>query len=375
MSSKTKETKKTKRRKETKINKGFSHIRGKDNSMIKLLVVDDDKNLCRPIKKFFQRKKYSVETVHSGKKALECIEKTRPHLVFLDIGLPDISGLKVLEKIKEIDKTIKVIMITAYDSMDKIKQARKLGISEYINKPFSINYLQKEGVAKVQRQLFEELRREHRKELEIRKLFQQYVPHYVVKEIIEKRNNMLQGAQKNVTVLICDIRDSSQLTKKFPPEEVVEILNDYFTTMVKPIYANKGIVDKFLGDGIMGLFGAPVSDKNNAKHAVNAARAMIKKLKRFNNKNKKRYGELVVGIAINTGDVVAGNIGCDQKIEYTVIGDAVNIAAKIESCCKPHPNSILLSSSTYSRVKKDVKAEKLGKIIPRRKNIDIYKLK
>ncbi|MGM0568975.1 MAG: response regulator [Elusimicrobiota bacterium] len=341
--------------------------------MIRLLVVDDDENLCRPVQRFFQKRDFLVDTAHTGTEAITHVRKNKPHLLFLDIGLPDMSGLDVLEEIKKIDETIKVIMITAYGNMENIERARSLGVNEYLTKPFSIDYLQREGVAKVQRQLFEELRKEHKKELQLRRLFQQYVPSHVVNEALEKKKHVIGGSKQKITVLLCDIKDSSKLTRKYEPEKVVRLLNEYFQTMAEPIYDNHGIVDKFLGDGVMGLFGAASADLYDAQNAITAARDMLESLKDFNKRNSSRYGEIVVRIAINTGEVIAGNIGCDKKIDYTVIGDAVNIAARIEESCKIYPNSILISESTFKEVK-NLEAEELGYILPRRPDIKIYKL-
>ncbi|MFW6134258.1 MAG: response regulator [Elusimicrobiota bacterium] len=343
--------------------------------MINLLIVDDDKSLCVPIKKFFEDNNYKVDMVHDGRSALKYIENKRPHLVFLDIGLPDISGIEVLKKIKEIDETIKVIMITAYEGNEKMREAKKLGASEYIRKPFELEYLREEGLKKVQRQLFEELRKEHEKEFKIRNVFQRYVPENVVNEVLNKSDKIIGGKKVNAAVLMSDIRNFSDLTNRLNPEKVVSMLNSYFQEMVKSIYNNGGIVDKFIGDGIMSVFGVPVSKSNYVKDSVSAAIEMVEKLKEFNKENKKKYGEVTVGIGINTGEVIAGNIGCEEKIEYTVIGDVVNIATKIENLTKKHPNGILISESTYNEVSDFIEAENLGNILPKREKEVVYKVK
>ncbi len=343
--------------------------------MIKILIVDDDINLCKPMKKFFEQKNYDVNMVHNGTDALSFIRSNRPHLVFLDVGLPDMSGLDVLKSIHEMKDTIKVIMITAYDSEEKMMQARELGVSEYIKKPFTLDYLEEEGLMKVQRQLFEELRRKHEREYLIRTMFQKYVPEYVVNEVLDNSKEIFTSKKVKVTVLLSDIRNSCNLAMEMMPEEVVTLLNSYFSEMTKPIYKNGGIVDKFIGDAIMGVFGVPASSGRDAKNAVIAAWEIIRQLDIFNMKNKGKYEEVVVGIGISTGEVVAGNIGCEEKIEYTVIGDAVNITSRIEELTKEHPNGILISETTYNEVKDIVEVEELGKILPDRKNESIYKIK
>jgi len=134
--------------------------------LIKLLVVEDEHNLCDFLGDFFKRQNYEVYTAYNGEEALKLIKNSRPHLVFLDIGLPGMSGIDVLARIKEFDNTIKVIMVTAIRDKQKIEQATKLGASDYVIKPFSFDYLKNVALGKVHTQLFEDLRKEaHEKEL------------------------------------------------------------------------------------------------------------------------------------------------------------------------------------------------------------------
>lgn len=128
--------------------------------MIKLLVVEDERNLCDFLGDFFKRQNYEVYTAYNGEEALKLIKNSRPHLVFLDIGLPGMSGIDVLARIKEFDNTIKVIMVTATRDKQKIEQATKLGASDYVIKPFSFDYLKNVALGKVHTQLFEDLRKE-----------------------------------------------------------------------------------------------------------------------------------------------------------------------------------------------------------------------
>ncbi|MBN2407053.1 MAG: adenylate/guanylate cyclase domain-containing response regulator [Elusimicrobia bacterium] len=342
--------------------------------MINLLIVDDDKSLCAPIKKFFEEKKYNVSVEHNGENALKTFKAIRPHLVFLDVDLPDISGMDLLKIIKEIDDTTKVIMITGYDSKEHMEQARNYGVSEYLVKPFTLEYLQEEGIIKVQMQLFEELRQKHEKEHKIRNIFQRYVPEDVVNTVLENSESMFEGKKAKVTVLICDIINSTSFTRRLSPEEVVRLLNSYFREMAKPIYMNGGVIDKYMGDAIMGVFGAPVAKNDDAKNAVLAAWDMIARLGRFNADNADKYGNISIGIGINTGEVIAGNIGFEKKMEYTVIGDTVHKVSEIEVLSKNHPNQILIGGSTYDEVKNIVKTEDLGHMLPGREKESVFKV-
>jgi response regulator RpfG family c-di-GMP phosphodiesterase len=128
--------------------------------LIKLLIVEDERNMREFLKDFFEKQNYEVYTVSNGEEALKLIRNLRPHLVFLDIGLPGMSGIDILARIKEMDNTIKVIMVTAVQDKQKIEEATRLGASDYVMKPFSFEYMEKVALGKVHTQLFEDLRRE-----------------------------------------------------------------------------------------------------------------------------------------------------------------------------------------------------------------------
>jgi len=164
------------------------------------------------------------------------------------------------------------------------------------------------------------------------------------------RASLLTGQIREVTVLFSDLRGFTSVAEALSAGQVVEMLNRYFTHMCEIIYRHGGIVDKFMGDSIMALFGVPTSRINDVEHAVCCAAKMQIRMDRFNEENHKRgLPELYMGIGLNTGDVIAGKIGSDLHCEYTVIGDEVNLTSRIEA--HTLMGQILMSESTYSRVK------------------------
>lgn len=190
------------------------------------------------------------------------------------------------------------------------------------------------------------------KEEKIRFIFQKYVPSDVIDHVLNRSSdNMLIGVKQNVSVLFSDIRDFTTISEQLDPEELVLSLNIYFTDMVAQIIEQKGIVDKFIGDAIMALFGAPVVSKYSADNVLNAALKMIQALEYFNQKQMK-IGKITfqVGIGINTGEAIVGNIGSEQKLEYTVIGDTVNLGARLEGLTKSYQVPILISEFTKNAV-------------------------
>jgi|GEM_PF-2176612 len=177
--------------------------------------------------------------------------------------------------------------------------------------------------------------------------FGRYVTPRVRDEILSGRLAELGGERRDATVLFCDIRNFTSLAEKMAPSKVVEFLNTFFNEMVLPIEQNEGILDKYIGDCIMAVFGPPYSYEDHALRAVDAAMAMIQKVELFNEEFSEIQGSpLKVGIGINSGEVIAGNIGSSNRMDYTVIGDTVNIAARIEKITKKIGFPILYSQYT-----------------------------
>jgi PAS domain S-box-containing protein len=169
---------------------------------------------------------------------------------------------------------------------------------------------------------------------EIKDLFGRYVSGEV-RDAILAGQDMLGGREMEVSVLFCDLRDFTALSSTMSAHDLVDLLNRYFTTMVAAITEQRGVVDKFIGDAVMAVFGAPQKDESHALHAVLAARGMMRRLRDFNIEQKKRgMPELRIGIGIASGKVVAGNLGSELRKSYTVVGDTVNLASRIESLTK-----------------------------------------
>lgn len=179
--------------------------------------------------------------------------------------------------------------------------------------------------------------------------FSRYVSTSILDKILMSESPLkLEGERRKVTLLFSDIREFTQLAEKFQPEEVVLLLNQYFEIMIEVIFAHNGTLDKFIGDGIMAEFGAPLEDNEQEKHAVQAAVEMQKSLSRLCDKwEKEGKIRIQMGIGIHTGIAVVGNIGSEKRTEYTAIGDTVNVASRLEQATKTLKTPILISESTY----------------------------
>ncbi len=190
----------------------------------------------------------------------------------------------------------------------------------------------------------------------IKGAFSKYVTKSVVDRILEHKDGLkLGGEKKMVTIFFSDIRGFTPMSEALTAEQVVHILNEYFTAMTAIIFKYEGTLDKFMGDAIMAVYGAPIDMPDHAERAVLAAVEMSEKMKELQAKwRMEGKKEVNIGIGINTGEVVVGNIGSNERMEYTAIGDNVNLTQRLESVAEK--GQILISAATYERVKHKIEA-------------------
>jgi adenylate cyclase len=216
---------------------------------------------------------------------------------------------------------------------------------------------------------------EEKSKREIKRAFSKYVSPEVIEEIIRDPSKLRLGGDRRVlTVLFSDIRGFTTYSEKRKPEEVVSILNEYLDAMTKVIVAHKGTLDKYVGDEIMAVFGAPHFEPPdvNAKSAVTCALKMLDRLKELQEKWRQEGLEpLTIGIGINTGDMVVGNMGSELRMDYTVIGDAVNLGARVEALTRPFNVPLIVTEATYAYVKDIVEAKPLESIKVKGKEIPV----
>jgi adenylate cyclase len=184
----------------------------------------------------------------------------------------------------------------------------------------------------------------------------------VAQEILERGEDIaLGGTRRRITVLFTDIRGFTSLSERLRPEEVVEILNGFFTRLSIPILRHKGTLDKFIGDAIMAFWGAPLSHGEDAVRAVGAALEMLRDAEAMSGELEGRYAvRLEIGVGISTGEAVVGNIGSPERMGYTAIGDTVNIAARLQDLTKEYKSPLLISHTTYEEVKYSFATERVG---------------
>ena len=214
----------------------------------------------------------------------------------------------------------------------------------------------------------------------IKGAFSSYLSEEVLNDVLVQLKTgklKLGGEKMRVSILFSDIRGFTSMSEKLSAEDVVHILNEYFDNMTEIVQANKGMVNKFIGDAVMAIFGAPVRVENSSFMAVKSAVEMHAKLKELNEKFKKEKGiAFNIGVGINIGEVIVGNIGSHKHLEYTVIGDAVNVASRLESLNKQYKTGVIVSEDSYNEVASLVEAKDLGlaNVPGKQKPIHIYEI-
>ena len=210
----------------------------------------------------------------------------------------------------------------------------------------------------------------------IKRAFTRYVAREVVEEVLKDPEHlMLTGARREATVVFCDIRGFTSLSERLTPEQVVSLLNEFYTTAIETTFKHDGTLDKFLGDAVMCVFGAPIAHPDHAARAVKTALDMRSALTELSKRRTLRdLDPFEVGIGVALGEVVAGTVGTEERMEYTVIGDSVNVAARLQENAKA--GSILLSRRTYEAVHDLVEAVSRGpmKVKGKEEEVEVYEV-
>ena len=214
---------------------------------------------------------------------------------------------------------------------------------------------------------------EGREKRQVRGLFSRYLSKDVYEQVLANPALAeLGGTRRVMTVLFSDMRGFTSLSEQGDPEALVQQLNEYFSRMVDVVFAHRGTLDKFVGDMVMALYGAPLDDEDHAEHAVQTAVAMVAALAALN-RGWAAQGRptLGIGIGINSGEMIAGTIGSRQVRSYTVIGDAVNLGARLESLNKEYGTSIIISDATRRQLRTPRTLRPLGSVVVKGKSVPV----
>lgn len=336
--------------------------------MTKILVVDDETDLEILIKQKFRKKirekEYEFVFAINGKHALEQLQKHNDvDVVLSDINMPEMDGLTLLSEINEQHSLLKSVIVSAYGDMENIRTAMNRGAFDFITKPVDFTDLEL-TIDKTIKHV-----------LQIRKTIQAIKENNILKMYVDEtvlnfmdtqefETSIMANETVEATVVFIDICGFTSISENQPPDTVVELLNKYFDVMVKEIIAQKGLVDKFIGDAIMAVF----HGEYHLDRAIETSIAIRNKIAELPSVSEKVSFKPNVSIGINCGEMISGNIGSAslRRLDFTVIGDVVNTANRLESEAKP--GQIIISDSSYEKVKEFFKCQKIGEVVVKNKS-------
>lgn len=317
-----------------------------------VLIVDDQESNVLLLEGILRGAGYaSIARALHSRTVCELHRLNQYDLILLDLQMPEMDGFQVMEGLKEIeaDSYLPVLVLTAQPG-HKLR-ALSAGARDFISKPFDLA----EVLMRVQNLL--EVRLLHKKlvsyakKLELRnqlicETFGRYLSEDIMESMLASPGTLnLGGGTKRVTMMMADLRGYTSISERLPPEKVVSLVNNYFETMISIIVQYGGTIDGFTGDGILGIFGAPVARADDPQRAMSCAVAMQLAMVQVNARNcAMGLPAVEMGIGINTGDVIVGNIGSTQHAKYGVMGSAVNLTSRVESYTTG--GQIMISRST-----------------------------
>lgn len=323
----------------------------------KILVVDDNRMNRLKISRSLEQQGHEVSTAENGQEALEMLRSQPFELLLLDIMMPVMNGYEVLERLKQDAdlRDIPVIVISAVEEMDSVIRCIEMGAEDHLPKNYDPVLLNARIGASLEKK---RLRNEVVEQLDfIRDIFGKYVPESIAKQVVANKG-ALEPKQATATILYTDLEGFTTIAESIPPEQVVQMLNEYFPAVIEPLTRYGGVVNQFQGDAMLVTFNVPVEDPEHADNAVKAGLEILEVMKEASFAGIS----LRTRIGINTGEVIAGNIGTGDRINYTVHGDAVNLAARLEQLNKEHGTLMIVADSTVELLNGKYPIEPLGEV-------------
>lgn len=328
--------------------------------MAKILVVDDETDLEMLIKQKFRQKirehRYEFVFAINGNDALEKLQQHPDvDVVLSDINMPEMDGLTLLSKLKEVSPLIKAVIVSAYGDMENIRMAMNRGAFDFLTKPVNFEDMD----LTVQKTILHVTQlRETLQAIKENNILRMYVDETVLNFMNrrEYESTLMLNETVEATVAFMDICRFTTISENESPDTVVHLLNKYFDVMVKEIIAQGGYVDKFIGDAIMAVFRGDF----HLDRAVDACLAVRTQIEKLPKQSDNVAFHPKVSIGINSGEMISGNIGSAnlRRLDYTVIGDAVNLAQRLQGVAKD--GQIIISESSYEKIKESFNCNRVG---------------
>lgn len=330
--------------------------------MAKILVVDDEADLETLFRQKYRQKiragEYEMLFALNGQLAMDTLtDHPDVDLILSDINMPVMDGLTLLSNTKEKNPLVKTVMISAYGDMENIRKAMNLGAFDFVTKPVDFQDLEITiektlGYINQIKSTLQAMRENN--------ILRMYVDETVLNFMGGKEieSALMENETVDASVAFIDLVGFTKISENEEPNTVVGLLNEYFDLMVREVIEQRGSVDKFIGDAVMAVFRGP----DHLTRAVNACLAIRDKMEAIPEYSEKSHFKPQVSIGVNSGEMVSGNIGSKslKRLDYTVIGDAVNVASRLQSAAAP--SQILLLDRCAQTVSEHFNVRPVGEI-------------
>jgi len=335
----------------------------------KILIVDDELDLQLLMTRKFRREirhgEFTIEFAIDGVAALEMVEADESiDLVISDINMPRMDGLTLLEHLAEFDTRLKTIIISAYGDLDNIRTAMNRGAFDFVTKPIDFQDL----IITVKKSLdqLDILKEAFEARIEAERAranLSRYVSPRLVDTLASRDEPFGPPREQLIGVLFADMRGFTTLSERLTPSEVMELLRGFHARMDDVVFEHDGTLDDHVGDAIFATFGVPDTSTHDATNTLACARGMLKAMDVWNEERaSKKQDRLSIGIGIHYGLAVLGDIGSERAMDFTVIGDTVNVAARLERLTRELDTDLVVSQALVEQVRQEAHGKQPGLI-------------
>jgi adenylate cyclase len=325
---------------------------------VKILAVDDEPDFELLIKQRFRRQirdeEFEFRFAHHGEEALAALSAEPDiELMLLDINMPVMDGLTLLSKLREQQLDVQAIIVSAYGDMTNLRTAMNRGAFDFVTKPVDLSDLEitvRKALANVAK--LREMDRQRLAAERARNNLSRYFSPNIVELLASQDEPLGAGRRETVAVLFADIVAFTRMAEAMPPEDVLALLREFHARMTAQIFAGGGTVDQYMGDGIIAVFGAPAASPNDAANSLHCAEMMLDALERWNDEREgKGEPRLDIGVGLNYGPVVLGDVGSEHSMSFTAIGDTVNTAARLQALTRSLKTPLVVGDAVVRAIR------------------------
>ncbi len=318
-----------------------------------ILAVDDEPANLALLRKLLLHQGYDVVEALDGHSAIAAVADHSPDLVCLDVMMPDLDGIEVCQRLRHQPAYagLPILLLTALNRTEDKTRGLEAGANDFLSKPFDESELS----ARVR-----SLLRTKSLQDRLADLLGRYVSESIAAEVLRDPYAVsLGGDRRHVSTLFADVRGYTAMAAEHEPEQALDLLNRYLTVASDAVENHGGTVADLLGDGVFAFFGAPVMHSNDSERAVRAALELQSQVMLLEIPSMPGV-RLQTGVGITTGEVIAGNIGSERRMHYAVVGDPVNVAARLQAAAGP--GQVLVDDATHDAVRDLVISQDLGSL-------------